>query len=51
MKLRDIVVISIALSLLYVLIARSGVFVQLANKFTEWVSKGVTVLTTGGVKP
>lgn len=50
MKFRDVVVITIVLSLLYVLIAKSGVFVALAEKVGEWTSKGVTVLTTGGVK-
>jgi len=50
MKFRDFVVISIALAILYVLIAKSGVFVMLFKKIAEWTAKGVGVLTTGGIR-
>ena len=49
MKFSTFVVISIALAIFYVLIAKSGVYVALANKIGEWTSKGVTVLTTGNL--
>jgi len=49
MKLRDIFVITIALAILYVLIAKSQVFVSLANKIGEWTRNGIQALTTGSV--
>lgn len=50
MTFQRFVMLSITLAILYVLIAKSDVFVQLTRKVGEWVSKGITVLTTGGVK-
>lgn len=50
MTFRNFVVISIILVILYVLIAKSAVYEKVFAKVVEWMSQGVSVLTTGDVR-
>lgn len=44
---RSFFIISIALIILYVLVAKSELYVAIFRKVTEWASNGFSVLTTG----
>lgn len=47
---RNFVIVSIGLVILYILINRSTVYQKVFAKIIEWISSGITAITTGGIK-